>query len=49
MIKEFIGIAIIFFFLTGLSLAAQNACVDCHTLVGATIGIVNDWKESNMR
>ncbi|CAG0966337.1 MAG: multiheme c-type cytochrome [Candidatus Methanoperedens sp.] len=46
MIKEFIGIAIVFLFLTGLSAAAENACVGCHTSVGATKGIVNDWKES---
>ncbi|HWR26416.1 MAG TPA: multiheme c-type cytochrome [candidate division Zixibacteria bacterium] len=46
MIKEFIGIAIVFFFLTGLSTAAENACVGCHASVGATKGIINDWKES---
>ncbi|CAG0957697.1 MAG: multiheme c-type cytochrome [Candidatus Methanoperedens sp.] len=45
MIKGFIGIAIILF-LTGLSAAAENACVGCHTSVGATYGIINDWKES---
>lgn len=46
MIKEFIGIAIVFLFLTGLSAAAENACVGCHASVGATKGIINDWKES---
>src|SRR3989304_5432015 len=46
MIKRFIGIVIVFLFLTGLAAAVENACVGCHTSVGATKGIINDWKES---
>lgn len=26
--------------------ANDNACIGCHTSVGATIGIINDWKQS---
>jgi len=46
MIKRFIGIVIVFLFLTGLAAAVENACVGCHTSVGATKGILNDWSKS---
>ncbi len=46
MIKYFIGISIALLLLTGYSAAAENACVGCHTMVGATSGIINDWKQS---
>ena len=46
MIKGFIIIVMVLLSLTGLSAAVENACVGCHASVGATKGIVNDWKES---
>ncbi len=52
--KISIGLAIIAFFLIGFSTAAHaqknevkdNACVGCHTMTGATKGILNDWSMS---
>ena len=46
MIKRIFITIIVLLFLTGFSTAAENACVGCHTSVGATKGIINDWKES---
>ena len=46
MIKKLMGIVLVLLFLTGLSIAVENACVGCHTSVGATKGIITDWKES---
>lgn len=46
MIKGIFIIIMVLLFLTGFSTAAENACVGCHTSVGATKGIINDWKES---
>ncbi len=46
MIKGIFILTLVLLFLTGFSSAAENACVGCHTSVGATKGIINDWKES---
>jgi hydroxylamine dehydrogenase len=46
--KRFVGLILLVLFLIGLSSsgAQENACIGCHTSVGATKGIINDWKES---
>lgn len=52
--KRFIGLTIAVMILAGFSTAVyaqtdgtkENACIGCHTAVGATIGIINDWKQS---
>ncbi len=50
--KILIGIAITTLILIGFPVVAVaqndevNACTGCHTSVGATIGIINDWKQS---
>lgn len=46
MIKGIFITIFVLLFLTGFSTAAENACVGCHTSVGVTKGIINDWKES---
>lgn len=40
MIKGFCTIIIVLLFLTGFSAAVENACVGCHTSVGATKGTI---------
>ena len=53
MTKKFIGLFVIALILTGLATAVDaqqaakdNACISCHTAVGATKGIINDWSMS---
>ncbi|MBE0522227.1 MAG: hypothetical protein IBX39_08210 [Candidatus Methanoperedenaceae archaeon] len=52
--NRLIGLAVITLILTGIPAIADaqknevkdNACVDCHTITGATKGIINDWSMS---
>lgn len=51
--KKFIGLTVIAFILTvfpaavnAQETAKDNACIGCHTSVGATKGIIDDWSAS---
>ncbi len=52
--NRLIGLAVVTLILTGISAIADaqkneikdNACIGCHSSVGATKGIINDWSQS---